>query len=500
MVITSSFVSQLLYMTFERPYLLALPIILGLFFLAFTKPQLNLLCLTFLLPFYGISITQSRFGIPPCYILAFTLIITAFSKQIILWNRQWNRVNPISKSIIIFLAVALISIVVSPAVFARKTAYGEVAWLKSFKQYALLLFMACTYFAIVFSVHNMEVYLRIIKVLIITSFLVSLYGLYQFIGRYLSLPYSQISFYNPSFGVSHGAVVFLGDSWSRLWRIWSVTPEPKHLGSFLMLTIPIILSLTINRIYLFSGHITYLVMSILIIALLLTFSAVTLYSLLLSLTLLLLLTSSRNLVKLIRNIAVMGVFLSCTILLVYFTALTARVDFKELSNALSTVGRVKTFSTDSSFVERYAASNIGIKMFYDYPIFGVGFGNYGFYYTQYRLPFWFPEKFQEFPTPKALWTRIPSELGIVGIFSALYVIYCVYRTVSMLIKQHKGRQLQSALAVGLSASALATGFFFFSTDFIGIMHAWFLIALIDVLSRISEKPDISKHGVINEAT
>lgn len=159
-------------------------------------------------------------------------------------------------------------------------------------------------------------------------------------------------------------------------------------------------------------------------------------------------------------------------------------DFKTLKEE-----GVLMFANRLVFAERIVFWQTGYDVFNDYPVLGVGIGNSGYY---------FPEKMPAFgyglnevsqllfeqtslPNSKALWTRLASETGLIGLACFFTWIFVNWRSARMLSRDRDrftkaiglfGQVVVVALAIeGFSVDTFALPYFWLS---LGILTAVFM--------------------------
>ena len=149
------------------------------------------------------------------------------------------------------------------------------------------------------------------------------------------------------------------------------------------------------------------------------------------------------------------------------------------------------------FAERLVFWQAGWDVFNDYPIFGVGLGNAGFF---------FPEKLSAFswaltevatlmyrwgsvPNIKSLWVRLLAETGVVGFGVFLGWIVVLFKTGQGLAR-HPRRLLRAA---GLAGVLVLSGLVLegFNMDTFALPYLWLSFGLMTAAARIaSGKPGV----------
>jgi O-antigen ligase len=123
-----------------------------------------------------------------------------------------------------------------------------------------------------------------------------------------------------------------------------------------------------------------------------------------------------------------------------------------------------------SKVDRLNTTYVGLSMFYDNPVFGVGLSNYSLHYYHYNL---LPELdvvgFKRIPNN--IYIEIMSETGIFGIFTFLYFLIQIYN-----IGKRKSRII---LASGL----IACYFYFFAFPSFTLLFIWVFFGIVCSLNN-----------------
>jgi O-antigen ligase len=120
-------------------------------------------------------------------------------------------------------------------------------------------------------------------------------------------------------------------------------------------------------------------------------------------------------------------------------------------------------SQDSSFRGRTSEMLVALRMFADYPIFGVGLGNYPLLYQQYarRVGLEFRAEVRQ---AHSLYLEIAAETGLLGVFSFGVLIWGIFRSVwkSYQVLTRKGltsiANMVAAQAFGLLGFLIAASF------------------------------------------
>jgi putative inorganic carbon (hco3(-)) transporter len=138
----------------------------------------------------------------------------------------------------------------------------------------------------------------------------------------------------------------------------------------------------------------------------------------------------------------------------------------------------KSTQNDVSFVGRMSENIIGVRMFLDHPILGVGVKNYPVYYIEYSRGLGLDQRRTE-RSPHSLYLEVAAEQGIVGILVFGILLYSVFS--GLLFAKRTFNQLRSYEMENLTV-ALMIGFIGYLTSSIFLHGAyprpfWVLVGL-----------------------
>jgi len=132
-----------------------------------------------------------------------------------------------------------------------------------------------------------------------------------------------------------------------------------------------------------------------------------------------------------RRIAVAG---ACAVALI---AAFAPRDYIDRLATLVELGSGKVGSEQSLSVGRTSEYIVGVEMYGDHPVFGVGLGNYPSHYLEYSTPLGVDAR-RENRAPHSLYLQFAAELGAVGLAWLLVVV------ATALVGLRRGRRLLAA--------------------------------------------------------
>jgi O-antigen ligase len=144
------------------------------------------------------------------------------------------------------------------------------------------------------------------------------------------------------------------------------------------------------------------------------------------------------------------------------------------------------------FGERSVLWEAAFRVFEQYPVFGVGLGNAGFYFRETipgfasRLPeivILMSDGEANFPNPKNLWVRLLAETGIVGFsFYINWLGWLLLKAVGMI---KNSDPLYRAMALAGILGLIVIAIDGFSLDTFGLPYYWILFGLLTAAFRLS---------------
>lgn len=149
------------------------------------------------------------------------------------------------------------------------------------------------------------------------------------------------------------------------------------------------------------------------------------------------------------------------------------------------------------FAERVIYWIAGFQVFLQYPIFGVGLGNSGYFIPQAigSFSYLLTEILRVFvsntglPNPKNLWVRILAETGLAGFSVFIGWLWVEWKTA------RTNEHLKSLLAqaVGLMGQMVVIGLILegFSLDTFALPYCWMILGLVVAVYRIYSRKEIA---------
>ena len=387
-----------------------------------------------------------------------------------------SRVNG---AVLVFGVASLVSVI--GIVMSTCRGFSRITLLEHFARQAITLcFMVTMYFVLLACLRDKRTFKNALKVLLVSVFVCSLYGLYQLVGAYMDLPYRRLLFNNPSFSLAMGEYPFMG-----FYRITSFCPEPAMFANLLLCAIPVVAMCSVNKVKIL-GSLKWnvVIFAILLIAFLLTFSRggyIVLFVVLSTMSVFLTSFKLRAFLRmagLVVLVVLIGLFVSRWFGIDAVAVMSDRVfstlDFKDLS-----------------ILERSTSIVAAFNIFLSHPLFGVGLGNFGFYFYEY-MPDWGYMQLTDSPASNNLLFRIASESGLVGIVAFLYFIWAVTKEGLSAIRYEKENVMWRSLSVGLLLSFFAVLLhLIMGIATFNFSHFWFLTAAIVVINNLRRNQGIA---------
>jgi len=260
-------------------------------------------------------------------------------------------------------------------------------------------------------------------------------------------------------------------------RIQGTAVEAGLFANLLMFVIPISICTFISHEYVISKTINFLGLLVMLMALVLTFSTIGWILLALGIVVILVIPGRRRMLgsrwRFLTHIAAIAV-------LILIAAQLLVPSF--LEGIVATL--ISKFSqTSASFVERSIWASIGLKMFADYPVVGVGIGNYGNLFFRY-VPHNLPKYFHHSYTAGNLYILTLAETGIIGLIGLALFIISILSSFYRSIWTCKDRYFYTVL-VGALTSILSYVAFQFTNGNLYILQFWVFLGISLSALRLS---------------
>ncbi len=417
--------------------------------LIFKNPVLGLVLVVFFLPFERIGAYElNNLTIRVSQILTIVTLIAWITNGILKKKIELAK-NPTVLPLALFVIINLFSLVNT---------------LNIERSSAVLLF---TLFTIIFSllipnlIRNKEGLNKVVITLLFSAFLVSIFGIYQFIGDSLGLS-PEITGLREQY-----TKTVLGFP-----RAQGTAFEPLYFANYLLIPLGIVFSLFLSHTSKIKSHWLVGCLIILGLALVLTISRggyLGLAALFLTISL-----------YYLKNIFTpKRILLLALVLIVVWFSFTR---FLGLSDALNLESfRLHTLNVfyGGSFVERVETLESALSAFRDHPFLGVGVGGFGPYVS--IQPYFFP--IDGWKIVNNEFVEILAETGILGLITFLvFLLFLVIRSFKA-IKSDEDPYLK-ALAIGTLGGFLGILVQYQTFSTLYIMHVWFLFGLMVAVQNL----------------
>ncbi len=444
-----------LYFFKLTPFLIiALIISLGLSLTIFKNPLFGILFIAFLLPFERIGSFELA-GITVRASQIFSLFaLIAWILIFLIKKKNFSAKNPLLIPIFIFFGSSIISLI-----NVENLPRG-------------IIILVFTIFTISISIiipniiktrNNFE---KVIKIILISSVIVSLFGIYQFIGDVIGLPEELTGLRE------HYTKKVFGFP-----RIHSVSTEPLYFANYLLIPISILLSFVLSK---KKTKLPFNIISTIFILALTTLNLVLTLSrggyLALPFLFFLFGIFFIRSVFTLKNIAIISIILTTTIVSAYgFLLFTNRKKNIEIF-----IKQATTYTDGAGVEERFNTYDQSLAMIKEYPIIGGGIGNFGPYVA--RNPNMQPKDGWAIVNNEFL--EIWAEQGIIGLLIFLsLIIIIIIRSIKALTRKNIDPYLKTIL-IGLLFAYLAILVQYQTFSTLYVLHIWFLVGLIIAVQNI----------------
>jgi hypothetical protein len=166
---------------------------------------------------------------------------------------------------------------------------------------------------------------------------------------------------------------------------------------------------------------------------------------------------------------------------------------ERLFSARFEVGSVYEIANQLAFAERAVYWAVGWEVFNDYPMFGVGLGNVGFFFQEKMPTFghalWEVSQLFNYethiPNSKNMWVRILAETGLVGFAFFLTWYYFLWRSARLSLSAPD----PTLKVVGIAGQFVLVGFLLegFSIDSFALPYFWFSAGLVVAAGAVSRR-------------
>jgi O-antigen ligase len=436
--------------------LIGIFIFIFLTFAIFKNPCFGLFIVAFLLPFerlgsfelFGTTIRASQIF---ALITLVAWLFTFLAKKI-----NFDAKNPLLIPIFLFSGFSIFSMI-----NAQNLQRGILVFL--FNSFVIAISLAIP--NLIKSKNSLD---RVIKIILISCLVVSLFGIYQFIGDMLGLPHDITGLRE------HYTKQVFGFP-----RVHSTALEPLYFANYLLIPISLCFALLLserkeNKKIISSTFWLVVILGFAVLNLILTLSRGGFLGL--GTTLLLIGIFYLKSILSLKKIVILG--------LIVISAFSATYGFLLISGKKKNIDvflkQATTYSKGVGVEERFTTYKEAWSMISEYPLLGGGVGNFGPYAS--RSPDFQPKEGWLIVNNQFL--EIWAEEGIFGLISFLLLIFLlVLRSIKALILKNADSHLKTLL-VGLLIAFIAVIVQYQTFSTLYILHIWVLIGLLVAVQNL----------------
>lgn len=456
-------------------WLVVVLILAGIGILSLKFPFHAFLIFVITLPLEATLVIEAGFTIRPSYVVLLFLLMGLLSRALFSGRIIGSFKTPLNLPIFAYITVAALSLMIatlfylpSTVILAESMRYRG-SELRGLIQLFLLIFYSLTYFLTVYFCSNKKRLLLTLNVYIGVALIISLYGTYQFLAIYYHLPFVDIT--NAiSTGGEHIGV--LHSSSPAYFRSHGTFQEPLNFGHYLVSVIPFLLALYLcqekkgKKILLIISLLPILIM---LMSLILTKSRGAWIGFFGSLVLILFFINVKQRIKVFGILAFIGIILG----------IFASFYLPEGYNNIPVIFSQRFVEIDFATDPRIAYIGYIIRLFKQYPILGVGIGNYGFHAASY-----FGSNLVV--SAHGIYGRILAETGLLGFMSFCWLLAVYYRTLFGTLKKVKDTNWYPYLVGYLAGfTGLMIQYLFFGDRL--NMYVWFFMGVAMASVKLIEK-------------
>lgn len=400
----------------------------------------------------------------------------ALSVRALLSGRIINFKTPLTIPIFAYIAVTAISLIVTifhspPAIALAQTMKYRGSELRGIIQLFLLVFFASTYFLTVYFCSDKKRLFTVLKVYTGVALIVSLYGIYQFFGICYNLQFVDITTAISTGGGGRGVSYYTSPA---LFRAHATFQEPAIFGHYLLSVIPFLIAIYLyrDRVKAVTDHPHELLYSklmpliIMLIALLLTKGAGALIGFFGAF--LFLVVFARGIKYKLKAVSM----LTAMVIIIGILIVLSLHDYERILH-LITCQRLTSLRIRLCF---YAYI---LELWRQYPILGVGIGNYGFYSAQF---FGGSVLGSAHGVP---WQSL-AETGLIGFSTFSFLILSYYRMMFRALRKAKDT-LWYPYILGYLASFTGMMIQSFSFGDRLNMYVWFFVGISVATVRLIQR-------------
>ncbi|MBI4232411.1 O-antigen ligase family protein [Candidatus Peregrinibacteria bacterium] len=462
-----SFVSPLIVL-FLVLFLILLPlVILPLLIYLIKRPEYCLYLFVFSLPFWEVLVFDIGFHLRFPYLTFLLLFFSVLiNKRLHLRDIQKSDINYL---LMLIIAVGILSSFNSFAIPPNKevllNALRNKPFIISITRVILLSFMVLIYFVTLGMITNERILKNVLRVLVLSSSLIAIYGL---IAAILSFVHIRLTLWgHPAYVIDFAHVI----------RLQATLQEPTFFANFLLvtLTLLIILSLTKDT-FVFADHNRVnLLLIILFVAFVLTFSRAGFIALAIATMIIMFILFGHPDFQDLRRTSVKYMIMGLILLLMFMVIISPFNQIVERMDTLFVSPITGIFDKSShkyeSTRQRLETMNAALSTYPTHPIIGIGMANYYFYDKAGR-----PE-INNFPL------KVLVETGLLGVL--VWSILTV-RIVYLLLKGTR-RKRSHHLSLGLLFGFFAVSLQYLFMSSIFFPYLWVFLAIIVATGGLGEE-------------
>lgn len=402
----------------------------------------------------------------------------------------------VTLAILLFFGVMFLSSLLSAQIHSGPSVRAivrrldrEVPFLKSYTTMLSWGLGVVTFYAVVVTVTTPASLRRALKWWVIGGAACSVVAVYSAPAAVFGWPLAD------AIGVSARAAAVIGAE-DILPRVYGLTGEPRHLVTFLVSLLPLLLLAAVSRVTVMGRRAQSLCLGLCALAFLLTLSRSTLvYGVAMVVLVLFFGSTGRKHMK--ARAPARTVLVTCLVLVP--TAVVVQLALALFR--LPDLGTIFRYQVDSMASSDENLSNwfqtIGWQVawaaFWDHPLLGVGIGNLSFYVDQYigvvQQPAWLPDSQYVVVTPvNNVYLDLLSETGLLGVMAFVVLVGTICRSGwrAIRVAGPGSRAVVSGLLCGVLM--LLVAFVFFSA--FNFAYVWASLAFLVVAARlVLREPD-----------
>lgn len=458
-VLAAAVVSVIVGITIDPLLSVAVVVALALLLLFSRFPYLGAFFVAFLLPFERIGgVDIGGFTIRASQVIMILALLGT-----VIWMLLHRKTlkpiiqrNPAILPLIAFLIINLLGLLVAPNLPRSITVLAVTAF--TFLPIILLPLW----------VTNADRLRGVIRALLFTTFIVCVFGLFQFVGDIIGLP-TSITGLRP-----HYTQAIFGFP-----RIQSTSLEPLYFANFLLIPIGLCIALLVERQWVIRPGLVWLTLMLASMNLILTVSRGG-YLAVLGLAGVLGLVYIRSLFSWKLVLMILGS------ILVAGTLAFQLLGFQDVlqTNRERFADQVVNVFSGASFVERVETMDLALRAFYQSPWIGMGPGSFGPLASIHPLA----QPLEGWKIVNNETLELLTETGILGLASILSLLVILFsRGIAIIQRAQPGILRATCIALTAVTMGFVIQYQTFSTLY--ILHIWFIIGLwISCLQLLQRQP------------